>query len=197
MAEASASTVLGIAICGTPLARAYDQETARIITASKASGVLEKGNNSQTARFSAQARRQARSRVKAMEKANADRGKDLRGKLLKSQQQIATRDAEIKRLQAEVYALQENQRAPSPLFTLDSPPNSPSPIPRTRGSANYQAPSHANDSPIAGPLRLPELDLIGRRQKPRARGPSLDFNYEASLKSDVGYHTPSYCLWNQ
>ncbi|KAJ7858921.1 hypothetical protein B0H14DRAFT_3135338 [Mycena olivaceomarginata] len=122
-------------------ARAYDQETARIITASKALG----------------ARREARSRVKVMEKANADGGKELRGKLLKSQQQIATRDAEIKRLQAEVGALQERRRAPS----------------------------HVNDSPIAGPSRLPELDLISRRRKPRAREPSSDFNYEAALKSDV------------
>ncbi|KAJ7870988.1 hypothetical protein B0H14DRAFT_3571890 [Mycena olivaceomarginata] len=168
-------------------ARAYDQETARIITASKASGVMENGNNSQMARFSVQARRQARSRVKAMEKANADGGKELRGKLLKSQQQIATRDAEIKRLQAEVDALQERQRAPSQLFIVDPPPSSPSPTPRTRGSANsnYQAPSHVNDLPIAGPSRLPELDFISRRRKPRAREPSSDFNYEAALKSDV------------
>ncbi|KAJ7854152.1 hypothetical protein B0H14DRAFT_3865581 [Mycena olivaceomarginata] len=168
-------------------ARAYDQETARIITASKASGVMENGNNSQMARFSAQARRQARSRVKAMEKANADGGKELRGKLLNSQQQIATRDAEIKRLQAEVDALQERRRGPSQLFIVDSPPSSPSPIPRTRGSANpnYQAPSHVNDSPIAGPSRLPELELINRRRKPQAQEPSSDFNYEAALKSDV------------
>ncbi|KAJ7789997.1 hypothetical protein B0H14DRAFT_3161631 [Mycena olivaceomarginata] len=176
-------------------ARAYDQETARIITASKASGVMENGNNSQMARFSAQARRQARSRVKAMEKANADGGKELRGKLLKSQQQIATRDAEIKRLQAEVDALQERRRAPSQLFIVDSPPSSPSPIPRTRGSANsnYQAPSHVNDSPIAGPSRMPELDLISRRRKPRAREPSSDFNYEAALKSDV-LDTTLHCI---
>ncbi|KAJ7788035.1 hypothetical protein B0H14DRAFT_3162823 [Mycena olivaceomarginata] len=168
-------------------ARAYDQETARIITASKALGVMENGNNPHMARFSAQARRQARSRVKAMEKANADGGKELRGKLLKSQQQIATRDAEIKCLQAEVDALQERRRAPSQLFIVHSPPSSPLPIPKTRGSANsnYQAPSHVNDSPIAGPSRLPELDLISRRRKLRAREPSSDFNYEAALKSDV------------
>jgi hypothetical protein len=95
-----------------------------------------------------------------MEKANADGGQELRGKILKSQQQVATRDAEIKRLQDKVYALQENQRgnfyltdryrrtdhliitAPSPLFIVDSPPNSPSPTPRTRGSANYQGNLH-------------------------------------------------------
>lgn len=120
---------------------------------------MENGNNSQTARFGAQARRQARSRTKAAEKANADGGKELRGKLLKSQQQIATRDAEIKRLQAEIDTLQELQErqrgefylrhrgikpdhfittAPSPLFVVDSPPNSPSPTPKTHGSANYQ-----------------------------------------------------------
>jgi hypothetical protein len=45
-----------------------------------------------------------------MEEANADGGKELRWKLLKSQQQIATRDAEIKCLQAEVDALQERRR---------------------------------------------------------------------------------------
>ncbi|KAJ7779351.1 hypothetical protein DFH07DRAFT_950415 [Mycena maculata] len=166
-------------------ARAYDQETARIITASKASGVMENGNNSQTARFSAQARRQAPSRMKATEKASADGGKELRGKLRKSQQQIATRDAEIKRLQAEVDALQEHHRAPSPLFFVDSPPNSPSPIPRTRGSVNYHALSPVNDSPIAGPSRLPALDLISRPWKPRVNEPSSDFDYEAALKSDV------------
>ncbi|KAJ6615752.1 hypothetical protein B0H10DRAFT_2220085 [Mycena sp. CBHHK59/15] len=131
-------------------ARAYDQETVRIITASKASG----------------ARRQARSRMKATEKANDDGGKELRGKLRKLQQQIATRDAEIKCLQAEVDTLQEHHRAQFPLFFVDSPPNSPSPIPRTRGSANYPAPSRVNDSPIAGPSRLPELDLISCPQKP-------------------------------
>ncbi|KAJ7764041.1 hypothetical protein DFH07DRAFT_812350 [Mycena maculata] len=146
---------------------------------------MENGNNSQTARFSAQARRQARSRMKAMEKANADGGKELRGKLRKSQQQIATRDAEIKRLQAEVDTLQEHHRAPSPLFFIDSPPNSPSPIPRTHGSVNYQALSRVNDSPIAGPSRLPALDLISHHRKPQVKERSSDFDYEAGLKSDV------------
>ena len=112
------------------------------------------------ARFSAQAHRQARSRIKATEKATADGGKELRGKLRKSQQQIATRDAEIKRLQAEVDTLQEHHQgnfyladrhsrtdhlvitALSPSFFVDSPPNSPSPIPRTRGSMNYQGILH-------------------------------------------------------
>jgi hypothetical protein len=45
-----------------------------------------------------------------MEKANADGGKELKGKLLKSQQQIPTRDAEIKCVQAEVDSLQERRR---------------------------------------------------------------------------------------
>ncbi|KAJ6470392.1 hypothetical protein C8R45DRAFT_1218270 [Mycena sanguinolenta] len=166
-------------------ARVYDQETARIIAASKASGVMENGNNSQMARFSAQTRRQARSRIKATEKATADGGKELRGKLRKSQQQIATRDAEIKRLQAEVDTLQEHHQALSPSFFVNSPPNSPSPIPRTRGSMNYQALSRVNNSPISGPSRLPELGFISRPRKPRVREPSSDFDYKAALKSDV------------
>ncbi|KAJ6477691.1 hypothetical protein C8R45DRAFT_934349 [Mycena sanguinolenta] len=146
-------------------------------------GTGMKGNlnpyNSQMARFSAQARRQAQSRMKAMEKANAD--------------------GEIKRLQAEVDArdnfhLMDRRRrtdhlvitAPSPsLFFIGSPPNSPSPIARTRGSANYQALSRVNDSPIAGHSRLPELELISRPRKARVREPSSDFDYEAALKSDV------------
>ena len=72
------------------------------------SGVLENGNNPLTARFSAQSRRQSRSRFKAAEKANADGGKELKKKLQKSQQQIATRDAEIMHLQAQIDALQEH-----------------------------------------------------------------------------------------
>ncbi|KAJ6452305.1 hypothetical protein C8R45DRAFT_945839 [Mycena sanguinolenta] len=95
---------------------------------------------------------QARSRIKATEKANADGGKKLRGKLRKSQQQIATRDAEIKCLQAEVDALQEHQ-ALSPSFFINSPPNSLSWIPRTRGSMNYQVgpQDHRNGTLSAAP----------------------------------------------
>ncbi|KAJ6611293.1 hypothetical protein B0H10DRAFT_1953164 [Mycena sp. CBHHK59/15] len=46
-------------------------------------------------------------------------------------------------------------------------------------------PSRVNGSPIAGPSRLPESDLISRPQKLRVREPSSDFNYEAALKLDL------------
>ncbi|KAJ7195976.1 hypothetical protein B0H12DRAFT_1082097 [Mycena haematopus] len=60
----------------------------------------------------------------------------------------------------------------------------------TRGFADYQALSHANDSPTVVHSRLPKLDLIRcpRLQKPRAQrasAPSSDFDYEAALKSDI------------
>jgi hypothetical protein len=46
---------------------------------------------------------------------------------------------------------------------IDSPPNTP--------------------SPIAGPSRLPTLDVIGRHHP--ILEPSSDFDYEAAMKSDI------------
>ena len=54
-----------------------------------------------------------------------------------------------------------------------------------RNDLLYTALSPVNDSPIAGPSRLPALDLISRPWKPRVKEPSSDFDYEAALKSDV------------
>ena len=75
-----------------------------MIMASLASGIMENCNNSLQARFAAAARRQSRTKAKAVEKANADGGKMLKAKLRTSEQQSKDKDAEIQRLKSQLAA---------------------------------------------------------------------------------------------
>ncbi|KAJ6540038.1 hypothetical protein DFH09DRAFT_1396677 [Mycena vulgaris] len=63
--------VLGTYLNGST-AREYDSNTARVIKATIASGVLENGNDSLEARYAQAARRQARTRANTGERLNTD-----------------------------------------------------------------------------------------------------------------------------
>ncbi|KAJ7157483.1 hypothetical protein C8R46DRAFT_1294194 [Mycena filopes] len=153
-------------------AREYDENTARRIKASITAGVMEDGNNSLEACFSAAARRQARARTKTKEKAAADGGsKVLKARLKTSEQQSKAKDAEIQRLRA----------------LLSAPTAGPS-TPRrgVSSSRNARLNSPAIFSPVAGPSRLPQLNLFPNLPPmPPINEPRSDFDYPGALNSDV------------
>ncbi|KAJ7692956.1 hypothetical protein B0H16DRAFT_1849836 [Mycena metata] len=150
------------------LAREYDNNTARVIKASLTSGVLENGNNSLQARYAAAARRQTRNKAKAVERAAADGGKKVRAKLKAAEQESRAKDLEIARLTAMLAA------GPS------TPRRIASPFPQT----NHTPP--ANLSPVAGPSRLPALNLFPSLppMTPIAE-PRSDFDYQLAMRSDI------------
>ncbi|KAJ7767206.1 hypothetical protein B0H16DRAFT_1453534 [Mycena metata] len=150
------------------LAREYDNNTARVIKASLTSGVLENGNNSLQARYAAAARRQTRNKAKAVERAAADGGKKVRAKLKAAEQESRAKDLEIARLTAMLAA------GPS------TPRRIASPFPQT----NHTLP--ANLSPVAGPSRLPALNLFPSLppMTPIAE-PRSDFDYQLAMRSDI------------
>ncbi|KAJ7702531.1 hypothetical protein B0H16DRAFT_1639892 [Mycena metata] len=83
------------------LARQLDSDNARIIMASREFGIWENGNNSIRARFTSQAARQQRNRVKQAESAKSDSGaKKLRAKLKASEELARKQDLEIQSLRS-------------------------------------------------------------------------------------------------
>ncbi|KAJ7158444.1 hypothetical protein C8R46DRAFT_1289908 [Mycena filopes] len=150
------------------LAREYDNNTARVIKASLNSGVLENGNNSLQARYAASARRQARGKVKAAERAAADGGKKVKAKLKLAEQESRAKDREIERLRA----------------MLAAGPSTPRRI-ASQFSQIHRTPPD-NLSPVAGPSRLPALNLFpGLPRMSPIADPQLDFDYQMAMRSDI------------
>ncbi|KAJ7653853.1 hypothetical protein B0H17DRAFT_1214515 [Mycena rosella] len=148
------------------LAREYDSNTARVIKATIASGVMENGNNSLEARYAQAARRQARTRANTAEGANTDGGKRFKAKLKVAEQQSRTKDLEIQRLQAVIAAGPSTPRQIAPPITDSTPRN--------------------DFSPVAGPYRLPALNVFpGLPAMPRVAEPRSDFNYQSAMRSDI------------
>ncbi|KAJ7257980.1 hypothetical protein C8J57DRAFT_1234525 [Mycena rebaudengoi] len=155
------------------LARDYDKNTARVIMASLTSGIMENGNNSLQARFAAVARRQSRTKAKSTEKANVDGGKMLKAKLRASERQSNDKDTEIQRLKTQLAAF------------ADAGPSTPTR--RAQPSHRYISIDSPEDlSPVAGPSRLPELNLFPDLppMTPIAE-PRSDFDYQLALRSDI------------
>ncbi|KAJ7114462.1 hypothetical protein C8R44DRAFT_984424 [Mycena epipterygia] len=154
------------------LAREYDKNTARLIKASIASGVMENGNNSLQARFAAAARRQSRARTKAAETAKADGGSKLKSKLQASQQRSRDQEAEIQRLRSQLIALTASQSQAGPS------------TPHRRGPSTYMD-VDSPSPPVAGPSRLPELNLFSGLSPIHIAEPRSDFDYAMAMQSDV------------
>ncbi|KAJ7840946.1 hypothetical protein B0H14DRAFT_3695136 [Mycena olivaceomarginata] len=85
-------------------AREYDQQTARVLKASAEAGILENGNNSLQARFTASSRRQAGARTKKAELEMRDGGKHLKAKLKAAERREKEKELEIQRLRAQLSA---------------------------------------------------------------------------------------------
>ncbi|KAJ6549324.1 hypothetical protein DFH09DRAFT_1502810 [Mycena vulgaris] len=148
------------------LAREYDSNTARVIKATIASGVMENGNNSLEARYAQAARRQARTRANTAERANTDGGKRFKAKLKVAEQQSRAKDLEIQRLQAVIAA------GPS--------------TPRQLASPITNSTARNDFSPLAGLSRLPAPNLFpGLPAMPRVAEPRSDFNYRLAMTSDI------------
>ncbi|KAJ6601965.1 hypothetical protein DFH09DRAFT_1069510 [Mycena vulgaris] len=155
------------------LARDYDKNTARVTMASLTLGIMENGNNSLQARFAAAARRQSRTKAKAVEKANADGGKMLKAKLRASERQSKDKDTEIQHLKTQLAAF------------ADAGPSTPTR--RAQPSRRYNNIDSPKDlSPVAGRSRLPELNLFPDLppMTPIAE-PRSGLDYRLALRSDI------------
>ncbi|KAJ7734221.1 hypothetical protein B0H16DRAFT_1467616 [Mycena metata] len=161
------------------LAKKSDRETAQVIMATLASGVLENGNNSLQARFSNKSHRDARTQGKRQE-AEALSGREAR----KLRQNVKSKEDRVKNAELEILDLRRQIEALAP--GQISPPQTPVAGPSNSNRAISLSPDIDTTHHSLPAFRMAALNLFpGIRPLTPIPEPRSDFDYAAALNSDV------------